>query len=88
MTRLIGSSALLVAFGISILGLVITAVGARLRRHELVRAGYAAVYSIFALLAISTLAMVYALVTHDFSVGYVAQVGSRATPTFYTVISL
>jgi cytochrome c-type biogenesis protein CcmF len=87
-TRLIGSSALLVAFGISILGLVITAVGARLRRDELVRAGYAAVYSVFALLAISTLAMVYALVTHDFSVGYVAQVGSRATPTFYTVISL
>ncbi len=32
--------------------------------------------------------MVYALVTHDFSVSYVAQVGSRATPLFYTVISL
>ena len=32
--------------------------------------------------------MVYALVTHDFSVGYVSQVGSRATPLFYTIISL
>jgi cytochrome c-type biogenesis protein CcmF len=32
--------------------------------------------------------MVVALVTHDFSVSYVAQVGSRATPLFYTVISL
>ncbi|MBI3566601.1 MAG: cytochrome c biogenesis protein CcsA, partial [Gemmatimonadetes bacterium] len=32
--------------------------------------------------------MIVALVTHDFSVGYVAQVGSRATPLFYTVISL
>ena len=32
--------------------------------------------------------MVFALVTHDFSVSYVAQVGSRATPLFYTIISL
>src|SRR5919199_4311231 len=32
--------------------------------------------------------MGFALVTHDFSVSYVAQVGSRATPTFYTIISL
>src|SRR5688572_15063934 len=32
--------------------------------------------------------MVYALVAHDFSVKYVAMVGSRATPLFYTVISL
>ena len=32
--------------------------------------------------------MVTALVTHDFSVSYVAQVGSRDTPLFYTVISL
>jgi cytochrome c biogenesis factor len=38
------------------------------------------VYSIFALPAIAPLALVYALVSHDFSVGYVAQVGSRATP--------
>ena len=32
--------------------------------------------------------MVTALVTHDFSVSYVAQVGSRSTPLFYTIISL
>src|SRR5688572_24670853 len=32
--------------------------------------------------------MVYALVAHDFSVKYVAMVGSRATPLLYTVISL
>ncbi|WP_342374290.1 heme lyase CcmF/NrfE family subunit [Myxococcus stipitatus] len=32
--------------------------------------------------------MVYALVTHDFSVKYVAQVGSRDTPLLYTVVSL
>ena len=32
--------------------------------------------------------MIVALVTHDFSIGYVAQVGSRTTPLFYTIISL
>ncbi|MEX0907651.1 MAG: heme lyase CcmF/NrfE family subunit, partial [Gemmatimonadota bacterium] len=34
------------------------------------------------------LAMIFGLVTHDFSIDYVAQVGSRATPVFFTVISL
>ena len=32
--------------------------------------------------------MGYALLTHDFSVSYVAQVGSRAVPTWVTVVSL
>ena len=36
----------------------------------------------------ANLTMVYALVTHDFSVHYVSQVGSRATPLVYTVVSL
>jgi cytochrome c-type biogenesis protein CcmF len=33
-------------------------------------------------------AMEWALLTHDFSVRYVAENGSRDTPTFYTVVSL
>lgn len=36
----------------------------------------------------ANLLMVYALLIHDFSVGYVAQVGSLATPTWVTVVSL
>ena len=32
--------------------------------------------------------MVYALLTHDFSVAYVAEVGSRSTPVYFTVVSL
>lgn len=36
----------------------------------------------------SNLVMVKALVEHDFSVKYVAQVGSRATPTIFTIVSL
>ncbi len=36
----------------------------------------------------ANLTMVYALVTHDFSVQYVSHVGSRATPLVYTIVSL
>jgi cytochrome c-type biogenesis protein CcmF len=87
-TRILGSSSVMVAFATAMLGMVLAVAGTRLRRPELVRGAYAAVYVNFGLLAVASLAMVWALVTHDFSVSYVAQVGSRATPTFYTVISL
>ncbi len=36
----------------------------------------------------AALLMEYALLTHDFSVSYVAQVGSRSVPTWVTIVSL
>ncbi len=45
-------------------------------------------YLYAALIIGATLVMVYALLIHDFSVGYVAQVGSRAVPTWVTIVSL
>ncbi|MBX2802887.1 MAG: heme lyase CcmF/NrfE family subunit [Myxococcales bacterium] len=36
----------------------------------------------------ANLVMVYALITHDFSVSYVAEVGSKSTPFIFTVVSL
>ncbi len=50
--------------------------------------GAARVYGFFACMLGANLVMVYALLTHDFSVKYVAQVGSRATPTIFTIVSL
>ena len=88
MIQIIGSSALTIAFAISLLGLGVLLAGILRDRRVLVEGGYAAIYTTFGLLAVATLAMVVALVTHDFSVSYVSQVGSRATPTFYTIISL
>jgi len=40
------------------------------------------------LIIAAALLMEYALLTDDFSVGYVAQVGSRAVPTWVTIVSL
>ena len=80
MTRLIGASATMVALGLSVAGLLMLLIGIRKERAELIRAGYAALYVNFGLMITANLAMVWALVTNDFSVSYVAQVGSRSTP--------
>ena len=45
-------------------------------------------YAYSALIIGAALVMEYALLTHDFSVSYVAQVGSRAIPTWVTIVSL
>ncbi len=88
MTRVLGLGSIGLALALAVYGIVVTYWGARRTRRDLVRSGQAAVYAIFGLLTVANLAMIYALLTHDFSISYVAQVGSRATPPFYTVISL
>jgi cytochrome c-type biogenesis protein CcmF len=80
--------ALLVALAILVLGIVVAPVAVRTGRRDWIPVVYSTLYTNFLLVTIATVAMVVALVTHDFSVSYVAQVGSRATPLFYTVISL
>ncbi|MGH7694238.1 MAG: heme lyase CcmF/NrfE family subunit, partial [Gemmatimonadaceae bacterium] len=46
------------------------------------------VLTLFGLTSVAVVAMVVGLVRHDFSISYVAQVGSRSTPLFFTIISL
>ena len=45
-------------------------------------------YLSFVAMTISIILMEYALLTHDFSVSYVAEVGSTTTPTWVTIVSL
>ncbi|MFN0062240.1 MAG: heme lyase CcmF/NrfE family subunit [Myxococcaceae bacterium] len=47
-----------------------------------------AVTAFFGCMLAANLVMVVALLTHDFSVHYVALVGSRSTPTLFTIVSL
>ena len=88
MIRIVGYSACMAALVLSLWGMVAAIAGARTRRADLIRSAENAALGNFALLLLANSAMVYALVTHDFSVDYVAQVGSRATPLFFTIISL
>jgi cytochrome c-type biogenesis protein CcmF len=45
-------------------------------------------YAFAGCMALATFVMEYALLTHDFTVSYVAQVGSRSVPTWVTIVSL
>ncbi len=45
-------------------------------------------YAFTAAMILANLVMEYALLTHDFSVGYVAHVGSRSVPTWVSIVSL
>jgi cytochrome c-type biogenesis protein CcmF len=88
MTGLVGISALQIALGVSVLGAATLSYAAHARNATLARTGFAAVYTAFGMVAIATVAMLVALISHDFSVSYVAQVGSRSTPLLFTIISL
>ncbi|HEX6252111.1 MAG TPA: heme lyase CcmF/NrfE family subunit [Gemmatimonadaceae bacterium] len=88
MTRYLGVDAISIALAVSLFGMVAAVLGVRRNSDRLIQASFAAMYTTFALLTVATVAMVYGLVTHDFSISYVSQVGSRSTPLFYTVISL
>ncbi|HEX6307859.1 MAG TPA: heme lyase CcmF/NrfE family subunit [Longimicrobiales bacterium] len=88
MIRILGLSACMAALAVASYGVVAAAAGVRRRDAALVRSARAAAYTVFGLMTIANLAMIYGLITHDFSIAYVAQVGSRSTPLFFTVISL
>ncbi len=84
----LGRGSVLGALAVTALAMVIIPVAARRGRRDWLDIGYAAVHTNLLLLSIAMASMMSALVTHDFSVEYVAQVGSRATPLLYTIISL
>ncbi len=88
MTRILGLASVWIALVMAVYGIVAAVIGLTKQRQAYVASAMQAVYVNFALLTLATGAMIYGLVTHDFSIGYVAQVGSRTTPLFYTIISL
>jgi cytochrome c-type biogenesis protein CcmF len=87
-TRILGFATIWIALAMSLYGIASAVYGLTKKKPAFVESAMQAVYVNFVLFTLSAGAMVYALVTHDFSVGYVAQVGSRSTPLLYTIISL
>jgi len=85
---LIAHNALLVSLAAVAIGAILTPIAIRTGRREWLQLVYGAVYTNFLLVTIAAVSMVVALVTHDFSVSYVAAVGSRSTPLLFTIISL
>jgi cytochrome c-type biogenesis protein CcmF len=87
-TAAIGHLLVLSALVIAVFGACASYAGGHTARPDLVALGRAAVLLVFGLVTLACGVMIYALVTHDFSVKYVADVGSRQTPLYYSVISL
>jgi len=88
MTSTIGYISIIGALLLSVVGAAVAFMAVSQRRPAAADFARRATYGVFGLGTLAIATMVYALVAHDFSVSYVAQVGSRSTPLFYTIISL
>ncbi|MPY99268.1 MAG: heme lyase CcmF/NrfE family subunit [Actinophytocola sp.] len=95
MTAQIGHTALLVGMLASAAGCYWWLVAARAQtqpagRDQRLANRWGAGMTLLAVLAalVTVAALEWALLSHDFSIRYVAENGSRAVPTYYTVISL
>jgi cytochrome c-type biogenesis protein CcmF len=84
----IGQSAVLLGLVASITGIVTLAVGLVRGRPALLKAGRTYAWLILAGAVIAAAAMERGLLTHDFSLKYVAENGSLTTPTLFTVTAM
>ena len=83
-----GYIVLLIAFLITIYGIVVSVLAARRNDPALAASGRNTIYMVSALILIATLAVVYMLATDDFSNEYVASHSERALPMFYKIATL
>ena len=88
MRSLLGTSLSVAALAIAVVGLVVAVMAARKSDARLWKAARWGAYANLWIILVANLLMVQALVVRDFSLSYVAQVGSHATPLFFTIISL
>ena len=84
----LGGAALRAALPLAIWGCGAAAYGAAKRDGRALASSRWSALLVLVLVALAILAMEGALVTHDFSIEYVARNNARATPLFFTVISL
>ncbi|MDQ3944614.1 MAG: heme lyase CcmF/NrfE family subunit [Actinomycetota bacterium] len=88
MKAALGFAGIALGFSAAVVGVAVLGYGLRRRDRRLASTGHS--YTIVVLVGalIAAGAMEWALVTHDFSIEYVVENHSRATPLLYTVASL
>jgi cytochrome c-type biogenesis protein CcmF len=84
----IGHAAIVVGLALSIFAALAFVLGARGRDAGLLASARRSIYLLFGLSATASVAMIISLLTHDFSVLYVANNNATTTPPFFSVISL
>jgi len=84
----LGHSGVVLSLAASVVGVAVIASGLARKRPDAARAGrvYAGLVLVGAVVA--TVAMERALITHDFSLVFVAQNNSRSTPLLYTITGM
>ncbi len=87
-TAIVGYASLLAALALALWGSAAPLLGARTGRAGFFATTRAAIAGQFALVTAAGLALIYALVTTDFSIKYVALNTTRATPIYYRVTGL
>ena len=88
MISTLGRVAVLLALAACSIGAVTGTVAALRRSEEALAWTRRMAYLFGGSMVLATVLMEYALLTHDFSVGYVAEVGSLSTPVWVTIVSL
>jgi len=88
MTAAIGSWSILLAFALALVGMLAPALPVRRDGAFRLAAGSVSIVGQFALVTVAAMALVYALVTADFSLKYVATNSSLRTPLYYRVTGL
>ena len=84
----IGTGVLLVALTLAVYGAVVAGLGARRGRLALVESAQHAALGVFVLLTAGLLLLIYAFLTFDFSVRYVANNTNLGTPFYYRITAL
>ncbi len=84
----LGRLAVCLALLCGVTAIVASVIGATKRRADLVRTGEHATYACFGLVVLAVIILLRALLTHDFSLEYVAAYSSSTLPTNYVVAAL
>src|SRR3984957_13570818 len=79
----LGALAILMAFCVAIYAAIASAVGRARRKPFLIVSGERAVYAVWALITLAAAILIYALMTSDYRMAYVASHTNRDMPLFY-----
>src|SRR6266540_257424 len=88
MSSVIGTFALVLALLVAVYGAAVSFVGSRSRNALMVESARTSAFSLVALVLVANVTMLAAILANDFSVRYVAENSSRATPAFFKVLAL
>ena len=84
----VGRGAILLGLLVCAIGIIVTIVGIRRKDLRILRSSPRYAYAAFGAAVLAFVMMERALITRDFSLAYVQQVGSRSTPAMYNFTAL